>query len=59
MKTTNKKLNFVIDYALNFLHAHWEDLSDYDFLEEDLGMTHEEFIKVMDQVQKQMKVTHD
>jgi hypothetical protein len=52
MKTTNKKLNFVIDYALNFLHAHWEDLSDYDFIEEDLGMTHEEFIKVMDQFQK-------
>jgi hypothetical protein len=51
MKTTNKKLNFVIDYALNFLHAHWE-VSDYDFLEEDLGMTHEEFIKVMDQFQK-------
>jgi hypothetical protein len=51
-KISNKKLNFVVDYSLHFLHAHWENLSDYYFLEQDLGMTHNDFIKVMDQFQK-------
>jgi hypothetical protein len=41
-KLSNKKLNFVIDYALCYLFASWDD-----HIEADLGMSYEEFVKVL------------
>lgn len=52
MKPSNKKLNFVIDYALCYLHASWNDQ-----VQEDLDMSYEEFIKVISEFQgKEIKV---
>lgn len=42
MKTSNKKLNFVIDYALCYLHAAWDD-----HIQADLDMEFEEFVKII------------
>lgn len=47
MKLSNKKLNFVIDYALCHLHASWSRA-----VEEDLDMSYEEFIKVIGEFSK-------
>lgn len=46
MKTTNKKLNFVIDYALCYLMASWDD-----HIHEDLNMEYEDFIKIINKFQ--------
>jgi hypothetical protein len=46
MKLSNKKLNFVIDYALCYLHAAWDD-----HIQEDLGMNFQEFVKVISKFQ--------
>lgn len=46
MKTTNKKLNFVIDYALCYLFAAWDD-----YIQEDLNMEYEEFVKIINKFQ--------
>ena len=52
MKTTNKKLNFVIDYALCYLHAAWDE-----HIQEDLDMEFEEFLKVINKFQnKKIKI---
>jgi hypothetical protein len=48
MKTTNKKLNFVIDYALCYLHAAWDD---HKWIQEDLDMEYSEFIKIINKFQ--------
>ena len=50
MKTTNKKLNFVIDYALCYLHAAWCQ-HENTFIQEDLNMEYEEFIKIINKFQ--------
>jgi hypothetical protein len=42
MKTTNKKLNFVIDYALCYLFAAWDE-----HIQEDLDMDFQEFVKII------------
>lgn len=52
MKTTNKKLNFVIDYALCYLHAAWDD-----YIQEDLDMEYEEFIELINKFQGNKKQT--
>lgn len=46
MKLSDKKLNFVIDYALCYLHAAWDD-----HIQEDLNMDFEEFIKIINKFQ--------
>ncbi len=46
MKLPNKKLNFVIDYALCYLMAAWDD-----YIHEDLDMEYEEFIKIINKFQ--------
>ncbi len=46
MRLSNKKLNFVIDYALCYLHAAWDD-----HIQEDLNMDFEEFIKIINKFQ--------
>jgi hypothetical protein len=46
MKTTNKKLNFVIDYALCYLFASWDD-----YIQEDLNMEYKEFVKLINKFQ--------
>jgi len=52
MKITNKKLNFVIDYALCYLHAAWDE-----HIQEDLDMEFEEFLKVINKFQnKKIKI---
>jgi hypothetical protein len=50
MKTTNKKLNFVIDYALCYLHAAWDD-----YIQEDLNMEYGEFIELINKFQGNKK----
>ena len=50
MKTTNKKLNFVIDYALCYLMAAWDD-----HIQEDLDMEYEEFIEIINKFQGNKK----
>jgi len=50
MKTTNKKLNFVIDYALCYLHAAWDE-----FVQEDLDMEYEDFIELINKFQGNKK----
>lgn len=39
-------LNRVIDYALCYLNSHWDEL-----LEEDLGISHENFVKLIKKFQ--------
>ena len=52
MRITNKKLNFVIDYALCYLHAAWDE-----HIQEDLDMEFEEFLKVINKFQnKKIKI---
>ncbi len=46
MKLSDKKLNFVIDYALCYLHAAWDDQ-----IHEDLNMEYSEFIKIINKFQ--------
>jgi hypothetical protein len=46
MKTTNKKLNFVIDYALCYLFAAWDE-----HIQEDLDMDFQEFVKIINKFQ--------
>lgn len=46
MKLPNKKLNFVIDYALCYLMAAWDD-----YIHEDLDMEYEDFIKIIKEFQ--------
>ena len=46
MKLPNKKLNFVIDYALCYLMASWDD-----YIHEDLNMEYEDFIKIINKFQ--------
>ena len=54
MKLSNKKLNFVIDYALCYLHAAWDDDK---WIQEDLDMEYEEFIEVINKFQGNKKQT--
>ena len=42
MKLSDKKLNFVIDYALCYLFASWDD-----YIQEDLNMEYKEFVKLI------------
>ena len=46
MKTTNKKLNFVVDYALCYLFAAWDE-----HIQADLVMEFEEFAKIINKFQ--------
>jgi len=46
MKLSDKKLNFVIDYALCYLHAAWCQ-HENTFIQEDLDMEYEEFVKII------------
>ena len=46
MRLPDKKLNFVIDYALCYLMAAWDD-----YIHEDLDMEYEEFIKIINKFQ--------
>ena len=46
MKITNKKLNFVIDYALCYLHAAWDE-----HIQEDLDMEFKDFVKIINKFQ--------
>ena len=46
MKLSDKKLNFVIDYALCYLFAAWDD-----YIQEDLNMEYEEFVKIISKFQ--------
>jgi len=50
MKTTNKKLNFVIDYALCYLFASWDD-----YIQEDLNMEYKDFVKIINKFQGNRK----
>ena len=52
MKTTNKKLNFVIDYALCYLFASWDD-----YIQEDLNMEYKDFVKIINKFQGNRKQT--
>lgn len=54
MKTTNKKLNFVIDYALCYLHAAWCQHENH-FIQEDLNMEYSEFIDIINKFQGNKK----
>ena len=52
MRLPDKKLNFVIDYALCYLHAAWDE-----HIQEDLDMEFEEFLKVINKFQnKKIKI---
>jgi hypothetical protein len=46
MKLPNKKLNFVIDYALCYLFAAWDE-----HIQEDLDMDFQEFVKIINKFQ--------
>ena len=46
MKTTNKKLNFVIDYALCYLFAAWDE-----HIQADLDMEFKDFVKIINKFQ--------
>jgi len=48
MKLSNKKLNFVIDYALCYLHAAWDDDK---WIQEDLDMEYSDFVKIINKFQ--------
>lgn len=52
MKLSDKKLNFVIDYALCYLFAAWDD-----HIQEDLNMEYEEFVKIINKFQGNRKQT--
>lgn len=41
-------INRVIDYALCYLNSNWDD-----WVEDDLGITHEKFVKLIERFQKE------
>jgi len=45
----NQLMNRVIDYALCYLNSNWDDS-----VEEDLGLSNEQFQKIIEQFQKSL-----
>ena len=52
MKLPDKKLNFVIDYALCYLFAAWDE-----HIQADLDMDFQDFVKIIDKFQGNNKQT--
>lgn len=44
----NDTVNRVIDYALCYLNSNWDD-----WVEEDLGISHENFVQLIEKFQKE------
>lgn len=47
-KMKNDTTNRAIDYALCYLNSNWDD-----WVEEDLGISHEKFVKLIEKFQKE------
>lgn len=47
-KMKNSTTNRVIDYALCYLNSNWDE-----WIEEDLGISHENFVKIIEKFQKE------